>query len=97
MSNLFRVMNVAGTDTTVTYYFPDGQEVTKELTEVLALPGYGSSSVRLGDTTIAANKVDTYGIVAIEVSQPGAVASELVRYKRLANGKYEFAIETLAR
>ncbi|MDD2942633.1 MAG: hypothetical protein PHC51_06670 [bacterium] len=91
MDNLMRVMNLADSESNIAYSLPD--ERSKAGEPLTLLPGATSTF----DLRKANRRSDGYGIVSINTSTPGAIASELVRIRQLTSGKLEFAIDTPAR
>jgi hypothetical protein len=103
MTNLMRIMNISEADATVSYTLGDGEQ---EIDTKGSAGNNPAKSISLSTREARSFEIDDakinrssggYGIVTIESSKAGAIASELVRIRQLINGKYEFAIDTPAR
>ncbi|MDD2942802.1 MAG: hypothetical protein PHC51_07540 [bacterium] len=90
MDNMLRLMNLSTEQNDVTYTL-NGLE--RSFTDTAKLDSSGSVEAKIS----SAARRDSYGLVTISTSVPGSVASELVRIRKLASGKTEFAISTPAK
>jgi hypothetical protein len=91
MLNMMRIMNIGDATADIHYSYGDDRAQHH-----ISLAKDSAMEFTLGRER-SAQGAASYGIITIEASKAGAIASELVRTKQLASGKYEFAIDTPAR
>jgi len=94
MQNMMRVMNLGSSEVTVTYTLSGPK---KTVSPPIDVAPQHSLSWQLNPSNFSSGEVNSYGIVTVESSIAGAIASEIVRIKQLTSGKYEFAIDTPAK